>query len=399
MSTPLRTILRATALAAAATLAMANAQAVDWGGYLRAGPGASKKDASRACYNLPGDGQHWRLGNECDFYGEFELSQKFKADGVEYKALLMTNLWSPGTDTGGGNTDAEKLDHSKLGINQMYVEGKGYDIAPDTTFWAGKRFHGRADVHIVDKFFTNLSGVGAGFDTPMGGAKLGISYFKTDASSTNSGNRLNVDAYDIAANPGGKLRFVGTLTQGNYTGGTKGLGLIAMHMQDNFMGWGGGNTLWLEYAQGSAGLDGNFGGLSDPSSSKKWRIVESFTFQVGAIGGQTMALWEHDKTDTTSANLASIGGRVSFGLTKNFKLVSELGYSQTKPSGGQTAKLTKFTIAPTLSTGQGFWNRPELRLYVTTAKWNDAAGNVTGQAAFNGKTSGTSFGAQVEMWF
>jgi len=172
-----------------------------------------------------------------------------------------------------------------------------------------------------------------------------------------------------------------------------------MHMQDNFMGWGGGNTLWLEYAQGSAGLDGNFGGLSDPSSSKKWRIVESFTFQVGAIGGQTMALWEHDKTDTTSANLASIGGRVSFGLTKNFKLVSELGYSQTKPKGGETAKLTKFTIAPTLSTGQGFWNRPELRLYVTTAKWNEAAGNVTGQAAFAGKTSGTSFGAQVEMWF
>jgi len=389
VSNPLRSTLRATALAAAATLAMANAHAVDWGGYLRAGPGASKKDASRACYNLPGDGQHWRLGNECDFYGEFQLSQNFKSDGVEYKALLMTNMWE-GTTNG---------DTSKLGINQMYVEGKGYDISPDTTFWAGKRFHGRADVHIVDKFFTNLSGVGAGFDTPMGGAKLGISYFKTDANATNSGNRLNLDAYDIAANPGGKLRFVGTLTQGNFTGGTKGLGLIAMHMQDNFMGWGGGNTLWLEYAQGSAGLDGNFGGLSDPSSSKKWRIVESFTFQVGAIGGQTMALWEHDKTDTTSANLASIGGRVSFGLTKNFKLVSELGYSQTKPKGGETAKLTKFTIAPTLSTGQGFWNRPELRLYVTTAKWNEAAGNVTGQAAFAGKTSGTSFGAQVEMWF
>jgi hypothetical protein len=28
-----------------------------------------------------------------------------------------------------------------------------------------------------------------------------------------------------------------------------------------------------------------------------------------------------------------------------------------------------------------------------------AAGNVTGQAAFNGKTTGTSYGAQVEMWF
>ena len=387
MKQPLRTALRITA--AASLLAAASAQAVDWGGYLRAGPGATKKDASRACYGLGGDGLKYRLGNECDFYGEFALSQGFKADGVDYKATLMTNLWE-------GNTNG---DSSKLGINQMYVEGKGYDIAPDTTFWAGKRFHGRADVHIVDTFFTNLSGVGAGFDTPLGPGKLAVSYFKTDADATDSGNRLNFDAYDIAANPGGKLRFVGTLTQGNFTGGTKGLGLMAMHMQDNFMGWGGGNTLWVQYAQGSAGLNGNFGGLSDPSSSKKWRIVESFTFQVGAFGGQTMALWERDKTATTKETHMSLGGRASYAVTKNFKLVSELGYSQIKPNAGETAKLTKFTFAPTLSTGPGFWNRPELRLYVTTAKWNDAAGNVTGQTAFAGKTSGTSFGAQAEMWF
>ena len=395
------------ATAVAVLLAAASAQAVDWGGYLRAGPGATKKDASRACYGLNGEGLKYRLGNECDFYGEFALSQGFKADGVDYKATLMTNLWE-------GNTNG---DSSKLGINQMYVEGKGYDVAPDTTFWAGKRFHGRADVHIVDTFFTNLSGVGAGFDAPLGGAKLAVSYFKTDADAVDSGNRLNFDAYDIAANPGGKLRFVGTLTQGNFTGGTKGLGLMAMHMQDNFMGWGGGNTLWVQYAQGSAGLNGNFGGLSDPSSAKKWRIVESFTFQVGALGGQTIALWERDKTATTKETHISLGGRASYAVTKNFKLVSELGYSQVKPNAGETAKLTKFTFAPTLSTGPGFWNRPELRLYVTTAKWNAGANtlatqnsidpttglpttdNLVGVPAFSGKTSGTSFGAQVEMWF
>ncbi|HJV96377.1 MAG TPA: carbohydrate porin [Albitalea sp.] len=99
------------------------AQAVDWGGYFRAGPGASKSDASRACYGLNGPGLKYRLGNECDFYGEFLLSQGMKADGVDYKAYLMTNLWEP---TSNGDT-------AKLGINQMYVEGKGYDIAPNTT--------------------------------------------------------------------------------------------------------------------------------------------------------------------------------------------------------------------------------------------------------------------------
>jgi maltoporin len=90
-------------------------------------------------------------------------------------------------------------------------------------------------------------------------------------------------------------------------------------------------------------------------------------------------------------------------MTKNLKFLAELGYSQSKPDGGTTQKLTKFTFGPALSTGPGFWNRPELRLYVTSAKWNDAAnaaagaGGLTGNG--DGKTSGTSYGAQVEIWF
>jgi len=54
--------------------------------------------------------------------------------------------------------------------------------------------------------------------------------------------------------------------------------------------------------------------------------------------------------------------------------------------------------APTLSIDNGFWTRPEFRLCVTSAKWNTAARNVIGQA-FANKTSGTSWGAQVEWWF
>ncbi len=84
-------------------------------------------------------------------------------------------------------------------------------------------------------------------------------------------------------------------------------------------------------------------------------------------------------------------------------MVAEAGYMQKKPDGSPTQKLAKFTLAPTLSTGPGFWNRPELRLYVTTARWNSAAnasagaGGLTGLA--DGKTRGTSVGAQAEIWF
>jgi len=410
--------------ALATLLGASSAQAVDFDGYFRAGPGATKKDAARACYNLGISGGHYRLGNECDFYGEFGLAQTGNADGVAWKAKVMFNEYNPGTDVG----------PSKSSFEQMYVEGKGFDISPGTNFWIGKRFYGRADVHILDQFFVNMSGVGAGADEiALAGGKLGVAYFSSDTgagfgdggtgTSTNPGARLNVDLTEVPVNPGGTLRITGTYTKGNYDNhvltpavgatpavlsgtGTSGFGLSLQHIQE-ITGIGAKNTAWLQYAQGSAGLDGNFGTMTATSSVKKWRVVESMAWQVGPFGGQAVALYgQHDKDDlagTAKFRELSIGGRGSYAITKNFKLVAEAGYMEKKPDGEATQKLAKFTFAPTLSTGPGFFNRPELRLYVTTAKWNAPANTAAGLGGLtglgDGKTRGTSYGAQAEIWF
>ena len=400
------------ALALAVAALAGGAHAVDFDGYFRAGPGATKKDHARACYNLGISGGHYRLGNECDFYGEFGLAQTGTVDGVSYKAKVMFNEYNPGTDVGGSSSSFE----------QMYVEGKGFDLAPDANFWIGKRFYGRSDVHILDTFFVRMDGVGAGVDSiAVAGGKLGIAYFSSDSykgfgdpgtgASTNPGNRLNFDLTELPVNPGGQLRVTATFTQGHFDNatdgkGTSGFGLSLQHKQE-LNGIGGANTAWLQYAQGSAGLDGNFGTGTTQTSVKKWRFVESFTWQSGPFGGQAVALYgQHDKDDlalTAKFKEMSIGGRASYAVTKNFKLVGELGYMEKKPDGSPTQKLTKFTFAPTLSTGPGFWSRPELRLYVTTAKWNDAANAASGLGGLtglgDGKTKGTSYGAQAEIWF
>ena len=397
-------------LALAAAVVASQAQALDFDGYFRAGPGATSKNAARACYNLGITGGHYRLGNECDFYGEFGLAQTGTVDGVAYKAKVMFNEYNPGTDVGKSSSSFE----------QLYVEGKGFDIAPDTNFWIGKRFYGRADVHILDTFFVRMDGVGVGADSiAVAGGKLGLAYFSSDSgagfgdsgtgTSTNPGNRFNVDLTELPVNPGGTLRVTGTFTQGHFDNatngkGTTGFGLGLQHKQE-LNGLGGANTAWLQYAKGSAGLDGNFGNTTAPSSVKKWRAVESLTWQVGPIGGQAVALYgQHDAEGTAPKyKEISIGGRGSYAVTKNFKLVAEAGYMQKKPDGESVQKLAKFTFAPTLSTGPGFWNRPELRLYVTTAKWNGAANAASGLAGLtglgDGKTKGTSFGAQAEIWF
>jgi maltoporin len=404
---------RVATLAAACAVLMSGttAHAVDWSGYFRGGPAATTvHNESRQCYGLAGPGLKYRLGNECDFYGEFQLAQAMKAGGVDFNAVLMTNDYSPATET---NRSSNLGDN--FGIEQAYVEMKGVDISPQTLFWMGKR-RDRVDVHIVDTFFVNLSGVGAGFNNVAigsSGAKFGLSGYKNDtpadrnaagallvAPGTNGGGRLHADFYDIPTNPDGKLRALATFSHGDSQGGTKGTsgyGISFEHIQDKF--FGGGNHLWVQYSQGSTGINQSFGDLTARSGNKSYRIVESPTWQVGAIGGQAIALYQHDESNGFTTKSMSFGGRASYAISTNLKFLTELGYSQRKPDGFASEHLTKLTVGPALSTGPDFWKRPELRLYVTYADFNKAAAMDPANGLPIDKTNGVSYGAQVEIWF
>src|SRR6201996_3192267 len=286
---------RLVALSAFAPFAATAAHAVDWTGYMRGGPAASDiAGKSRQCYGI---GElKYRLGNECDFYGEFQLAQAMKADGVDFNAVLMTNYYSPATES-----DKSSNPNDNYGVEQAYAEMKGMDIAPQALFWMGKR-RDRVDVHIVDTFFTNMSGVGAGVENiDVGFGKFGFAGYKNDTApvyvdgqhiNTTGGNngvvRLHAQLYDIAANPDGKLRFVLSYSKGDSQGGVKGqsgYGINVEHVQDKF--FGGGNHIWVQYAQGSTDLNQ---GISDNAQHgddfKGWRIVESPSWQVGSFGGQ-----------------------------------------------------------------------------------------------------------------
>lgn len=399
--TPYRT--HRLAAACGALLAAGAAHAVDWTGYMRGGPAATTTSGeSRQCYGLNSPGLKYRLGNECDFYGEFQLAQAVKADGVDFNAVLMTNFYSPQSET-----------NNNYGIEQAYVEMKGVDIAPQALFWMGKR-RDRDDVHIVDTFFTNMSGVGAGVENlDAGFGKFGFAGYKTDSTPVRNsdgtlnqfaGNngiaRLHAQLYDIAVNPDGKLRLVATYSKADSQGGSKGqdgFGFTVEHVQDKF--FGGGNHIWAQYAQGSTNINQGFGNALADSGTKTYRIVESPSWQVGAFGGQAIALYQHDKNDTMSWNSYTLGGRGSWGITRNLKWLTEIGYSNRKPSTGASENLTKITIGPALSTGPDFWKRPELRLYVTYADFNKAAAADVANGLPQGKTNAVSYGAQVEIWF
>ena len=237
---------------------------------MRGGPAATTVSGeSRQCYGL---GElKYRLGNECDFYGEFQLAQAMKADGVDFNAVLMTNYYSPQTES-----------NANYGVEQAYVEMKGMDIAPQALFWMGKR-RDRDDVHIVDTFFTNMSGVGAGVENiDVGFGKFGFAGYKTDSAvaestascrpppANNGVGRLHAQLYDIPVNPDGKLRLVATFSKGDSQGGAKGqsgFGFNVEHVQDKF--FGGGNHIWVQYAQGSTNINQGFSDNGAPTRASR----------------------------------------------------------------------------------------------------------------------------------
>ncbi|MET0210129.1 MAG: carbohydrate porin [Burkholderiaceae bacterium] len=368
------------------------ASALDATGYFRSGPGLNSKNQARQCYSLGGvAGITYRLGNECDIYGEIDFTQELKVDGATAKLHFSPGLWNGGTDTG----------TAKVDLYELYGSIKGLEFAPEASFWGGKRgYINRQGVHIVDTWFWNPGGIGVGVEELAAGpGKISAAFFRTDGDGTTGSSRLTLEYGGLNVNPDGTLRFNATFTKGQFDGATNGAALTARHTQKKLFGIDFTNDLFVQAAQGSANVNGNFGNGTDGSDVKSWRIVESPSWQAGAFGGQAILMYGKNGTKTGDVTYSTVGGRVSYAVHKNVKLLAEAGLSVKRPEGGDSQRLTKITLGPALSLGPDFWSRPELRLYVTHASWNDAASADTSNNLKAGKTSGTSAGAQLEVWF
>ena len=80
--------------------------------------------------------------------------------------------------------------------------------------------------------------------------------------------------------------------------------------------------------------------------------------------------------------------------------IEMVGDATTRKGAGADQRLSKVTLAGALALNEDFWSRPELRLYVTKANWDQAAARANA-ATFgaNGKTSRTLVGVQYEVWW
>jgi hypothetical protein len=97
------------------------AAAVEVNGYIRALGGANSESGDAACFKLAGAGSKYRLGNECEIYGELMLGQQFAklAMAATIKGNIMFSLFKPTSD------DALLSDDSAdLGVAQAYLQAE-----------------------------------------------------------------------------------------------------------------------------------------------------------------------------------------------------------------------------------------------------------------------------------
>lgn len=396
-------------IASLCLLAPLSVNALEFAGYLRSGVGNSLNGGKQSCFKLPGAEAKYRLGNECEQYAELELRQDVYSfdDGSVLSVDGMASLYN--------QYDRQLTfqgDNGSARLPQLYAQWSNLPSLNGGSLWAGRRYYKRNDIHISDFYYWNQSATGAGIeDVLIGGLKYSYALSRKDnLYQENYVTRHDFNVAGFNTNPGGQLELgLSYLDKPERTDAHSGWAITAQHVQSEFLG--GKNKFAVQYGEGSGTGLGYTGDFRLDNSSKRYRIVEFFDWQVTPrFGGQVEAVYQKDfRPDGGNQEWLSLGVRPTYAISEQFKLVTELGHDQVKAADG-TRKLSKFTFAPTWSPkGPGFWARPEVRLYYTYASWNaaaqraanefDAGSALSDSGAFGSARHGSNAGLQVEYWW
>jgi maltoporin len=411
-------------------------------GYFRGNFGASNHKGRMVCFSLALPGElrsKYRLGNECEVWSEthFTVVTYAGEGGVVARAHVMPTLFIPTTFIGyspNGVVNSPLTYTTSTGavlsFPNLYADVSGIPWLLGGTAWAGTRYYKREAVYISDFFYWNPSGVGAGIEDVNLGKDLRLSYaaFAVDgrltpppqdaapplAPLTDFGVRNDLQLRGIKPWESGEIQlgvqFIANYSNNPSTSG--GWGVTFRYVQKLL---GGDNKFVVQYGRGAGTGFGTLARYYYPDFSLynspnefRIRVVDVVTIQPGDrwFGAQAAVVYQRDDLGNAGqiTNWWSAGARVSVALARNFKVLGEAGFDRvTKSNGAPQQYLGKFTIAPTISSGKGLLTRPELRLFFTWARWNEAARTATIDSGMFYTSSiylsGSIFGVQAETWW
>ncbi|GAA0484613.1 maltoporin [Tatumella punctata] len=419
-------------LAALAIASVSPAYALDFKGYARSGIGWSNQGGEQQCSTATGAGSKYRLGNECETYAELKLGQQvWQQDNASF--YFDTNLAYAVSQ----QADSESVSPA---LREVNIQGDNLIPAlPGAKLWAGKRFYQRHDVHMIDFYYWDISGPGAGMEnitTPLGNLSLAVTR-NSEAGGVqgyieNERNRVPVitDTFDvrlagIAVNPGGELEVGIDYGKANLRKGyslapdasKKGWLVSAEHKQTFSEGY---NTLVFQYATDAmTSLNNGRGeGAAVLNKGSMLRLIDHGAMEINDRWGlMYVAMYQDINLDNRNGTRwFTAGVRPMYNWTPIMSTLLEAGYDRVNSQHtGQTNNQFKLTLAQQWQAGPNVWARPALRLYTTYAKWQEnwgyAPDNMAGisnglaysdSAGYNfsrGSRGEVSFGAQMEIWW
>ena len=436
-------------ISAAVALALGSfsASAVDFHGYFRAGVQNNLTNGGAVYCFGNGNAGHLmgRLGDECDTYAEIALSQEVfnKAKNkFTVNTLVAWGTWEDndqwdyqgnsrqGVTNGGGTSWSGE----RVSLCEAWA---GYTLPMGAQIWAGKRFYQRKDIHILDFYYLNDSGTGAGIENipvgNLGQAAFAVIKQQIDENGVNARDTYKIDTRwngiplwkdasldlamiwglpsttdkqkeaagtnpsesDLSSNSG--VILMAEYTQGNFFGGFNKLSVT--YGTDGFAYAGvlnGGNHLGDSYAPGDAdswGIRVIDWGLIEQD---KWNLGYSF---MGAYKHADQPKWSHPTGHDYSFVI-----RPAYKWSNFTSTVFEAGYTTQKNTGwngwanpdDDHVDAYKFTLAQQFSPMTTFWSRPSIRFYVSYLGGDLMNKKYTGQDDHDGEVS---IGAQAEAWW
>ena len=420
---------------AAGTLA-APSMAVDFTGYARSGIGWTGSGGEQQCFQATGAQSKYRLGNECETYAELKLGQEVWKEGD--KSFYFD------TNVAYSVSQQNDWEATSPAFREANVKGKNLiDALPGSTIWAGKRFYQRHDVHMIDFYYWDISGPGAGLeDVDLGFGKLsfaatrsseaGGSYtFSSDQIRDYATSTAN-DVFDVRlggleTNPNGVLELGVDYGRANARDGYRleddaskdGWMFTAEHTQSMMKGY---NKFVLQYATDAMTSQGKGlpQGTNINNSGSMYRVLDHGAITL-ADRWDLMYVAMYQNTDLDNnrgTEWYTVGVRPMYKWTPIMSTLLEVGYDNVKSQQvNERNGQYKVTLAQQWQAGDSIWSRPALRLFATYAKWDekwgyskDSAGDLTSFASNDSSGNGiltnsrgnndeVTFGAQMEIWW
>ena len=437
------------AVAVAAGIMSVQAMAVDFHGYARSGIGWTGSGGEQQCFQATGAQSKYRLGNECETYAEIKLGQEVWKEGDKSFYFDTNVAYSVAQQNDWEGTDPA--------FREANVQGKNLiEWLPGSTIWAGKRFYQRHDVHMIDFYYWDISGPGAGIENiDLGFGKLSLAATRSQEaggsyafSSQNIYDRTKDTANDVfdvrlaqmATNPDGMLELGVDYGRANTTddysladGASKdGWMFTAEHTQSMLKGY---NKFVVQYATDSMTTQGK--GLSQGSYGSSSITIDGVNYANNVVNnnGSLVRVLDHgaislgDKWDLMYVGMYqnidmdndlgtewyTVGIRPMYKWTPIMSTLMEVGYDNVKSQQtGDRSSQYIITLAQQWQAGDSIWSRPAIRVFATYAKWDEEWGYVKNgnnvskyAAATNSGISTTSrgdsdewsFGAQMEIWW